>query len=51
MKLISKAPIDGKVHLTFVSVDGEGGAHRNLSHEDAEYFSIGQVYELLATQP
>jgi hypothetical protein len=51
MKLISKTSMGEKVHLTFVSVDSEGGAYRNLSHENAEYFSVGQVYEISATQP
>lgn len=51
MKLVSKSPIDGKIHLTFVSIDSQGGAHRNVSHEDAEYFVAGHVYEILATQP
>lgn len=53
MKLISKTPVDGgkMIHLTFVSVDGEGGAHRNLSPEAANEFYKDQVYEIRATQP
>lgn len=51
MKLVSKTPIDGVVHLTFVSVDSQGGAHRNVSAEDAEYYVAGRVYEIFATHP
>jgi hypothetical protein len=51
MKLVSKTHIGGKFHLTFVSIDSQGGAHRNVSEEDAEYFVAGQVYEIFATHP